>query len=133
MAPRITLFEGLEGNQYHKSKVHVKTSRKSTRIKHMPSSVLLKTFLNFRVFPSLKIGPVSRTKGCELRALSFQLQGAMLVLESPWFRSQQPHGRPAAVRARDASIEWDGTARSRFGGRSGFRDRLCYLKPSGVS
>ena len=108
MAPGITLFESLEGNQYHKSKVHVKTSRKSTRIKHMPSSVLLKTFLNFPVFPSLKIGPGSITKGCELRALSFQLQGAMLVLEIPWFYSQQPHGRPAAVRPRDASIEWDG-------------------------
>ena len=108
MAPGITLFEGLEGNQYHKSKARIKTSRKSTRIKHMPSSVLLKTFLNFRVFPSLKIGPVSRTKGCELRALSFQLQGAMLVLEIPWFYSQQPHGSPAAVRPRDASLEWDG-------------------------
>ena len=29
MAPGITLFEGLEGNQYHKSKVHVKANRKS--------------------------------------------------------------------------------------------------------
>ena len=108
MAPWIIIVQGLESNQYHKPKVHVKTSQKSTRVKHMPSSVLLKTFLNFRVFPSLKIGPVSRTKGCELRALSFQLQGAMLVLEIPWFYSQQPHGPPTAVRPRDASIEWDG-------------------------
>ena len=54
------------------------------------------------------MGPGSTTKGCELRGLGFQWRGAMLVLEIPWFYSQQPHGPPAAVRPRDASIEWDG-------------------------
>ena len=102
MAPGITLFEGLEGNQYHKSKVHVKTSRKST------SSVLLKTFLNFLAFPSFKIGPGSTTKGCKLRDLGFPWRVTMLVFEIPWVYLQQPPGSFAAVRRRDGNIESDG-------------------------
>ena len=79
MAPGITLFEGLEENQYHKSKVHVKANRKSI--------IVIRAFLRKH---SLCRGLRSRGFLSRMTVWAFLFCCTDLVWQRFWIREWQP-------------------------------------------
>ena len=110
MAPGITLFEGLEENQYHKSKVHVKTSRKSTSIKHMPSFVLLKTFFEFSSFSKPQNRTWVHNEGMRASSFKFSIAGRHAGARDPLVLRAAaplaPNSRTAS--GREHRVGWKG-------------------------